>query len=304
MNDMIQLIRRELWEHRALYIVPLVFIGIILLSVIVGLIRGTAWVGEDHISRQVSQLSPEMAGQAMGIMSFGLWGLFAMVSAFVVFFYAIDALYGDRKDRSVLFWKSLPITDTQTVLSKVLVALVVVPGIVIASVLVTAFALLILLSIAIAFTGNNPFPVLWTDLPLVTFIGSMLSIEIAHALWFLPVVAWLLFASSASKRSPFLIALLVPLGIAFAEKLAFNTDYFASTISNYIERFYTLVFGGIEELSVRGDDFEPLEITGEMVPARAALDALTDPALFAGLAVGAVLIVLTIRMRHQRIDIG
>ncbi|MFK7888222.1 MAG: hypothetical protein AB8G16_15280 [Gammaproteobacteria bacterium] len=303
MNEMIQLIRRELWEHRALYIVPLVFMGIILLSVLVGLIRGTAYVGEEHIAQQVQQMSPVMAGKAMSVMSFGLWGLFATISTFVVFFYAIDALYGDRKDRSVLFWKSMPITDTQTVLSKLLVALVVVPGIVIAAVLMTSFALLIVLSIAVALSGNNPFPLLWGDLPLFRLLASMLSIEIVHALWFLPFVAWLLFASSASKRSPFLIAILVPVGIVFAEKLAFNTRYFFSTIANYVERFYTAVFGGFEEMRVSGGS-DILEVTGEIVPASAALEVLTDPVLFAGLAVGAVLVALTIRMRHQRIDIS
>ena len=42
-----------------------------------------------------------------------------MLTAFLVgVFYCLDALHGERRDRSILFWKSLPVSDLTTVLAK------------------------------------------------------------------------------------------------------------------------------------------------------------------------------------------
>ncbi|MEO1576603.1 MAG: hypothetical protein AAFU65_16780, partial [Pseudomonadota bacterium] len=89
MNDMMFLIRRELWENRALYLVPGVFAIVVLLSFTVGIARGTAYVGDAHILEQMARLSPTMAGEAVGVLSFGLWMVFSMVLTAVVFFYTL-----------------------------------------------------------------------------------------------------------------------------------------------------------------------------------------------------------------------
>ena len=227
MNEFLYLIRRELWEHRALYIVPLVFATIVVLSVTVGITRGTSYVGGDHITKALQTLNGEDVGIALGVMSFGMWALFSLVSVFMVAFYLLDSLYGDRKDRSVLFWKSLPISDTQTVLSKLAVATLVVPAIILAASLATMFAVMLVMSIAFAFNGANPLTLLWANYPLFTVVSKTLAIALVHAAWFLPLTGWLLLASASAKKTPFLLAALAPLGIILAEKLAFNTERFA-----------------------------------------------------------------------------
>jgi ABC-2 type transport system permease protein len=302
MNEFLYLIRRELWEHRALYVVPIVFAGVLLLSVTVGIVRGTTYVGSDHIAHQLQFLSPGEAGQALSVMTLGAWLLFSIVSAFVVTFYMLDALYGDRKDRSVLFWKSLPIGDTETVLSKLAVATLVMPAIVIAAVLVTMLALLVILSVAVAFSGANPFTLLWSELPVFRIVGSMISIELTRSLWFLPFTGWLLLASATAKRTPFLLAALVPLGLIFAEKLAFNTQWLGDTVDGYVERFFRPLFGDISELRLSpGED--GIEMVGDLGGFGAVFDVLTDPVLLVGLVVGVAFIMLTIQMRKRRIDI-
>ncbi len=303
MNNLLLLVRRELWENRSLYLVPLVFAGIVLLSLTVGIARGTAYVGDAHITEQVGRLDAFMASQAVSVMSFGLWVAFSFIVSAVVFFYTLDALYGDRKDRSVLFWKSLPITDAQTVLSKLLVALLVAPLISVAIVLLTTLLSVVVLSVALMFKGVNPFPLLWADLPLFSMATSLVSIELAVSIWFLPVVAWLLFASAASRRTPFLIALLVPAGIVFAEKLAFNTSRFATALGDYADRFYAPLFSRMEQLGIEDGDHN-FEVSGALPGPGDAFGALLDPVLLIGLGLSAILIFATIRLRHRRIDIG
>src|SRR5688500_3753928 len=52
-----------------------------------------------------------------------------LTTLIIAFFYGLDALHGERRDRSILFWKSLPVSDRTPVLSKVLVMMAVLPGI-------------------------------------------------------------------------------------------------------------------------------------------------------------------------------
>ena len=301
MKDFSYLIRRELWEHRALYIVPLVFAGLVLLSVTVGVLRGTQYLGTQVVATHIGDLSATEASDALMMMTYGMWFLFSLVSLFVVTFYMLDSLYSDRKDRSVLFWKSLPISDTQTVLSKLVTAVLVIPTIIIVAALGTMFIVLIILSIAIAFGGVNPFPLLWAKLPLFRILTNMVSIELLHALWFLPLTGWLLLASATAKKTPFLLAALVPMGLIFAEKLAFNTQVFASTIGLYVRRFYEPLFGDLHELSANASG---VRVVGLDLQISQVGQVLTDPLLYVGVLLGAGFIVTTIWMRRHRIDIG
>src|SRR5678815_2491086 len=144
MNTMLLLVRREFWEHRSLWIAPLVWAGIIvvlsiwLFFVIIprhapaGVLEAThveEMRGLDDADRQeLSQAlqSGKVHKVKEATVSFSFLGIAQLISAFtciVVFFYLIDCLFTERRDRSILFWKSLPLSDTQTVLSKLAIAL-------------------------------------------------------------------------------------------------------------------------------------------------------------------------------------
>ena len=126
MNRFLWLVRREVWEHKAIWVAPSIVIGCLLLLILTGNVHLGPFSGSggadmfDKVPRdtQLKLLSIVYAGLALVVF---------MVMGIVAFFYSIDALYADRRDRSVLFWKSLPLSDLETVLSKFATAIVVIP---------------------------------------------------------------------------------------------------------------------------------------------------------------------------------
>ena len=168
------LLRREFWEHKGGFLwAPLVAGGIFLLLSLMGFgvgemaarrASGNFNIGDSRVEFNgidLGALTSQMdahdmlrLGQGIDLSLFmaSTWPL--IVLAFVVFFYCLGALYDERKDRSVLFWKSLPLSDTQTVLSKAASALLVAPVIATLAALATSRKPIIVASAAtVAITG-------------------------------------------------------------------------------------------------------------------------------------------------------
>ena len=226
MNTFKWLLKREYWENRGgFFWAPLitgsVFLLLTLMAVIAGeSMRRAALDGEGLKMNgvELSQLTQTMqpgdiaemgAGLDMGALMATTWPF--LVLAFVVFFYCLGALFDERKDRSILFWKSLPLSDHQTVLSKVFSALVIAPAIATAAAIATSFGFLVILSAYAMFHGGNPLELIWgpaSPLTVALYIAAALPV---YAVWALPTVGWLLLVSAWSKSKPFLWALLVPL---------------------------------------------------------------------------------------------
>lgn len=303
MNQFAFLLRRELWEHRALVIVPLVFMAVVVLAITFGLLRGTEYVGLSDIVYELQSLAPGKATAALGTGAFTLWSVFWLVSYFVIAFYLLDALYADRKDRSILFWKSLPISDTQTVLSKLVTAIVVAPAIATVAALVTMLLLLIVGSLAILVGGGNPFTLLWLEFPWLSAPLKIVGVTLAHSVWFLPFTGWLLFASATAKKTPFLMAALVPLGIIFAERLAFDTSVLARLVGSYLERFGENIFSASGEFGVHIHD-DQIDVTGSIADLGSVFATFADPVLWLGIAIGVAFIFGAIQMRQRRVDAG
>ena len=137
-----------------------------------------------------------------------------------MFFYLLDALHGERKDRSVLFWKSMPVSDTTTVLSKLFTgAGQSAPAIVIAVTIVTQIVVLLLASV-ILMIGGATRAAIWGNLQLFQVTIALVYGQIASALWYAPMAAWLLFVSSWAKRVPILWAVLTPVAVVLFERVA------------------------------------------------------------------------------------
>jgi ABC-2 type transport system permease protein len=116
------LIRRELWEHTALWLVPLIVAAAL---AVVTIFAKTIGVRVNDVSIQNVDADARIIVLNMSQM---LWVAVLYVAAAIVgAFVALDCLYAERKDRSILFWKSLPVSDGLTVLSKFLVIVVVAP---------------------------------------------------------------------------------------------------------------------------------------------------------------------------------
>ena len=135
MSRFLWLIRREVWEHKAIWVAPAIVIGCLVLLMLTGNVHLGPITATDGEAK-FAQMPQDLQVKLMVIIYGGLALVVFMVMGIVGFFYALDSLYADRRDRSVLFWKSLPLSDAETVLSKFAVAIVVIPLVALAASLV------------------------------------------------------------------------------------------------------------------------------------------------------------------------
>jgi ABC-2 type transport system permease protein len=255
MNTMTMLVKREFWEHRSLWIAPLIWVGIITLMFMwVVFVAIPHEVGDhgsfgDHMSgapgsAELSGLSDEDrrdieeaikegghhdgmghdGGQSIYALShFALTGFVTTFAIVVVFFYLIDCLYTERRDRSILFWKSLPVSDAQVVLSKLLVAMIVVPlGAVILAAVMQLFMTFI---VWLRFHGNAIGAVMpdWSMLAWFKAQMGILAVVLAGLLWYAPIAGFLLLMSSWARRNVFLWTVLPPVALVALEGFFFHS---------------------------------------------------------------------------------
>ena len=215
-------------------------------------------------------------------------GLLMLTLMTVGAFYSLDALYGERRDRSTLFWKSLPLSDLAAVLAKASIPLVLLPLLAFAITIVTQLIMLLLSSVVLA-GSHQSVATLWAQ---VSFLRSSLlllyHLVTAHGLWQWPLYAWLLLVSAWAPRAPFVWAFVPPLAICYLEKITFNTTHFLSLLQ------YRLAGSGMEALTVSGSF--PTDPMTQLTPLR----FLSSPGLWIGLAVTAVFLAAAVRLRRHR----
>ena len=225
------LLKREFWEHKGGFFWAPIWAGgislvLTLMALVVAEVAGRRAVasGKMQIDGDVningldlSALTSKMDAGDLQKLAGGIdisavmssaWPM--VVLAFVVFFYCLGSLYDERKDRSVLFWKSLPVSDRDTVLSKAASALLVAPLIAVGVAIACMFGFLLLLSTFVLLHNGNPMALVWGPGNPLQLAGSMLATIPVYALWALPTVGWLLLCSAWSKSKPFLWAIMLP----------------------------------------------------------------------------------------------
>ena len=323
------LLKREFWEHKGgFFWAPLVAGGISLLLTILAIIfgeiaarramadgklmiDGDIVVNGLDLGALTGRLGPkEMTelGQGIDMSLFFASSWPFLVLGFVVFFYCLGALYDDRKDRSVLFWKSLPISDRDTVISKGISALLVAPLLALAASLVTMIGFMLVVSVVVLVHGGNPITLLWGPGNPLSVVASFLIGVPVYALWALPTVGWLLLCSAWSRSKPFLWAIMIPVfsGIFvswFDLTKLFNLDsgwYW----SNIVGRILLGTFPGMdllyrEDLSKHSGD---IETTLHHMSAANAMQSLATPDIWIGAVAGLVMIFGAIRLRRWRDD--
>jgi ABC-2 type transport system permease protein len=274
------LIRRELWENRAIVLAPLVAAGVVLFACL---------IGSTHVPAELFKDLAAGSRLEQGAGAVKLYGFAALVvlitGVLVAVFYCLDALYGERRDRSILFWKSLPLSDTLTVLSKALTALLVLPLISIAVTLVLQILLLLLCSATLAAHGISAAP-LWNAAVLPQVMQMVVYGVLAQALWYAPVAAWLLLVSGWAKRTPILWAVLPPLALCLVERIALGTRYLATLLA------YRLAGAESDAFTPRGFD--------QLLDQPAPLHYLATPGLWLGLLVAAGLLGAAVWLRRGR----
>jgi ABC-2 type transport system permease protein len=276
-------VRRELWENRSIYIAPLAVAGVFLFGFLISLVR---LPDKMRHAFALDPLQQRTAIQQPYMLAAGLLMLTAMI---VGVFYCLDALHGERRDRSILFWKSLPVSDLTTVLSKASIPLIVLPLVTVAITIITHTIMLLLSSAVLQGSGLRVATV-WTQVSWfhLSFI-LLYHLVIVHGLWHAPFYGWLLLVSSWAKRAAFLWALLPPLAIGIVEKIAFNSSHFADLL------LYQLNGGGrMDAAHVPGS--APVDMLGQFEPGK----LLSTPGLWIGLAVTAAFLAAAVRLRRYR----
>ncbi|MHC1479897.1 hypothetical protein ACYJW8_06565 [Frateuria aurantia] len=250
-------LKREFWESRGgLLWTPLIVAGIFLVLNVLGIASAEILhhgsinlngLDLNHLDAKDTHTLHDAVGMAVDVAIAAPAVLLAVVMGFVIFGYSLGALYNDRRDRSILFWKSLPLSDTSTVLAKLVTAVVVAPVITTVVGVVAGVLMITMLCITLGFHGLNSWTLLMQGHPFTT-VMQLLALIPLYAVWALPTVGWLLMCSAFSRSKPFLIAVVAPIGVAmmlgwFRLIHVINLS-FVSVLKILIARLLTGVFPG------------------------------------------------------------
>jgi ABC-2 type transport system permease protein len=269
-------IRREFWEFRSIYIAPLGVALLLLFSFVVSMARIT------HQAQPMSEA--EFIQRPYNFAAMFLMGIGFIVSIF----YCLEALTTERRDRSILFWKSLPISDFTTVLTKFSIPIIVLPLVVVVLTIVTHLIMLLLNSAVLLASGQSV-NMLWSSLPL----GQMWMMQayhmlVLHGLWLSPVYGWLLLMSAWAGRLAILWAAVPFVVIGVFEKMLFNSQHFGD--------WMMYRFGGAPASNAYPGGHMAMHEWSHLHFA----EVLFNPSLWAGLIAAAVFLFLTARVRRSR----
>ncbi|MDJ0916379.1 MAG: hypothetical protein QNJ05_01365 [Woeseiaceae bacterium] len=301
MGNQLALIKREIWEHRSIYITPAAIAIVMLLLALTGQVAISALGASVDLAMMGANELPPEAHKAMitGFVA-GLGSIFVVAMWILTIFYSLDSLYAERKDKSILFWRSLPVTDAETVLSKLLVAIVVIPLVTFAAIAVTQILSLIFASIWLNAEGGNAGLLIWQALDLVDIWGGTLIFVLALPIWLSPFVGWYLFVSAWAKRMPLLIAFLPLFVLPMIEKIVFGTAFLASA---FFERTASLPLFNIGDNTFAMFELEDMPFDENMISLLGIIDLgkfLSSLSLWAGLIVCGLFTTAAIYVRRYR----
>ncbi|HEY6769962.1 MAG TPA: ABC transporter permease [Candidatus Sulfotelmatobacter sp.] len=276
-------IRREVWENRSIYLVPLAVAVVFLFGFLISAIHPPGKLREMLTFNPMQE--PESLEQPYNFAALLMMGTTLIVGIF----YCLDALYGERRDRSILFWKSLPVSDLTIVLSKASIPLAVLPLLTFVIILATQW-LMLLMSTAVLWGRGESASMLWTQLPFFQMSLLLLYHLVAvHVLSYAPMYCWLLLVSAWARRAAFLWAALPVLAIGILEKLIFNTGHFASLLGSRAS-------GGPDAPDYPEKGNLLVHSMAHLTP----VHFLTRPGLWFGLLVAAAFLAAAVRLRRSQ----
>ena len=275
-------VRRELWENRSIHLAPL---GVAAFAV-VGLVIHAVTMP----SHMPGLLANDPANAGSADTTYRITALLMLVTAFVTgAFYCLEALSSERRDRSILFWKSLPVADLTTVLAKAAVPLLILPLLTFAAIVAMHAVLLLLSTLALVVQGQGAGP-LWNEVRLLRMWPALLYSLGAMALWHAPVYGFLLLMSGWARRAAVLWAVLPLLAAGVLEKLTMDTAHVPALVTYWLTGWYRRAF------AIPGPEHIPFGAPTAFTPGR----LLGTPDLWIGLALAAVLVAAAVRLRRYR----
>lgn len=311
MNRLIALIRREYWENKGAFrTTPLVIGGIYIAFLLMSIFTTAHFDNEMYTFREairmLAEQTPEFRSVHGSEVMLGSSLFFTVVLAFVVFFYLLGALYDDRKDRSILFWKSLPASDTLTIASKLLSAMVLAPLLFWVIIVITQIIMAGIASLMVLSVGENPWTLFLSVVNPFKAWALLLVSYLAASIWFLPMYGWLLLVSSFAPRIPLLFAVLPPVvfailqvWITFLETFTFNASLFG-LIGEWVANSPAILTAQVHD--GQGTLALGMPLTKDFdhaVTVANILDRLFSLQMAGGLAVAAVFLAGALWLRHR-----
>jgi len=300
-TNQLALIRREIWEHRSIYVTPMAIASIVTLGVFAMLIFASGFAAElDIVIFGATNIAGETERKAALTLYFlGTSWLFLVALAILTVFYCLDSLYAERKDKSILFWRSMPVTDAETVISKLIIALLVIPVAAIIGIIVTHLVNLVVTSVWVSMKGGDASLLIWGSVSLLDNWLAAVIVILATGIWMSPFIGWFLFVSAYTKRSPLLMAFMPLFLLALLEKIILRTHVFAEHVLGRGDGMPLIRTDNIE----RFFDEERWRIAEGATSLLAHLDIvqfLTSPATWAGIIVCGLLSTAAIYVRRYR----
>lgn len=301
MIHQLALLKREVWEHRSIYVTPLAITSIVTLGTLAMLMFAGGFAKELDVAIFGATNIAGDAERKVALTGFfvGTSWVFLLAAMVLTVFYTLDCLYAERKDKSILFWRSLPITDAEAVLSKLATAIVVIPLVTVIAIIATHIVNLVVTSIWVSAKGADAGHLIWGSVPLLDNWLAALIVTLASAIWMSPFIGWFLFVSAYTKRSPLLMAFMPLVLIPLLELIFLRSTVFAEAV--FTRRGMIPLFRGMD---MKGFfDEESLHVNEEIVSLLAHLDVvqfLTSPSMWAGLVVCALFVTAAIYVRRYR----
>ncbi len=300
-SNQLALVRRELWEHRSIYVTPAVVALVMILTLLTTLVFASGYqeivnigiIGAQNLTGDAERRA------ALLVLLIGNTVPFIFAGTILTVFYSLDSLYAERKNKSILFWRSLPITDAETVVSKLLTTVLAIPLIAFAVIAIAHLIILAITGIFVSIQGGSSMFLVWKSAPLFDVWAGMLIIMTLLPIWFSPFIGWFLFVSAWTKRSPLLMAFLPLVMLPTLEYWVLRTHLILDAITTRFEQL-PLVKGIDPEMFFDEQRF----VAGtDAVSLLAYIDVgkfLISPQMWAGVVVCGLFTTAAIYMRRYR----
>ncbi|MGB6307930.1 MAG: hypothetical protein WBF89_09070 [Steroidobacteraceae bacterium] len=288
MNTYIWLVRREFWENRAIWVIPLAIGAFMLLCALFG---------------RVDLMSVSMLGRTVGqAFLLGVGATFFVIMSIYATWYLLDCLYADRRDRSVLFWKSMPISDATTVLSKLATAAIVIPVVYFVAADLTTLLMAFIISVrASSLLGAALWQAdLWMQIQVL-----WVYMIVTTAIWYLPIAGYCLLISAWARRAVMLWSILPPLALILGERWFFGTHVIAHQLGVRLFAYPELAFNSNLESWVHSTsvNHEAIRTPADIWSFLNLGGFLSSVDTWVGVAAGAALIAGAIQLRMRRTEV-